>query len=76
MSRRPIRIRSTRPSEHEVLARVAEYEAKASSDAANVLAVRSDVLARIGDDPEARFEFFKAFVALAERFVRHAPPAH
>jgi hypothetical protein len=32
--------------------------------------VTLDVLARIGDDPEARFRFFRRFVELAQETVR------
>lgn len=34
-----------------------------------------DVLERIGDDPEARYQFFRRFVALAREFVER-PSAH
>jgi hypothetical protein len=34
--------------------------------------VALDVLARIGDDPDARFRFFKRFVALAQEALREA----
>ena len=35
-----------------------------------------DVLDRIGDDPDARFAFFKEFVALAKRSSNYHPPSH
>ena len=37
--------------------------------------VALDVLARIGHDPDARFEFFRRFVALAQEVVRRAETA-
>jgi hypothetical protein len=38
--------------------------------------VARDVLAKIGDDPDARFAFFKEFVALAKRFADCQPSSH
>lgn len=35
--------------------------------------VAVDVLTRLGDDPDARFDFFKRFVELAREFVGDAP---
>jgi hypothetical protein len=35
-----------------------------------IQSVSFDVLARIGDDPDARFQFFKGIVALAQETVR------
>jgi hypothetical protein len=38
--------------------------------------VAADVLAKIGDNPDARFEFFKEFVALATKFAAGEPASH
>ena len=38
---------------------------------ANLIAdVAQDVLAKIGSDPKARYQFFRAFIALANKTVR------
>ena len=37
-----------------------------------IASVTLDVLVQIGDDAEARFRFFKGFVALAKEAVREA----
>lgn len=38
--------------------------------------IAADVLEQIGDDADARFEFFKRFIDLAIQFTSAAAPSH